>query len=158
MNILTPVVIGNTVFTSSYGGSSVCLEVQKTQQAESDPAWQAKVLWTEKQQGYMSTPVVIDDHIYMHLRNQRFTCLEAATGQRKWTTTPFGKYWSLVANGTRLLALDQTGELLLINASPEEFQVVDRMSVAKDSWAHLAVAGEQVFVRDLNELKAYTWR
>jgi outer membrane protein assembly factor BamB len=30
----------------------------------------------------MSTPVVIDGHAYLHLRSQRFTCVDLATGKQ----------------------------------------------------------------------------
>jgi hypothetical protein len=39
---------------------------------------------------------VIGDRLYMHLRNQRFACLNLVTGEEDWISTPFGKYWSLV--------------------------------------------------------------
>lgn len=153
MNILTPTVIGDSVFTSSYGGRSTMLNVSR-----GDSGWSVEEAWTHKSQGYMSSPVVIDGHIYMHLRNQRLTCLEAASGAECWTTKPFGKYWSMVANGNRLLALDERGELLLIDASPEEFKLVDRRQVADNSWAHLAVVGDELFVRDLGATKRLVWK
>jgi hypothetical protein len=106
----------------------------------------------------MSTPVVIDGHAYLHLRNQRFTCFDLKTGERKWTTTPFGKYWSLVANGDRILALDQGGELLLVRANSQHFELLDRRRLTNDStWAHLAVCGNEVFVRELRAMTAYLW-
>ena len=152
MNILTPTVIGDSVFTSSYGGRSTLLAVSRV-----NSAWQVEEVWTHKSQGYMSSPVVIEGQIYLHLRNQRFVCLDAATGKERWTSKPFGKYWSLVTNGDHILALDQNGELLLIAADPNEFKLLDRRRVADDSWAHLAVAGGQLFVRDLEALKAFSW-
>jgi hypothetical protein len=107
----------------------------------------------------MSTPVVIDGHAYLHLRNQRFTCMDLTTGQRKWTTAPYGKYWSLVANGDRILALDQRGDLLLIRANPQQFELLDQRKISSDStWAHLAVCGNEVFVRELNAMTAYRWK
>jgi hypothetical protein len=106
----------------------------------------------------MSTPVFVDNHAYLHLRNQRFTCVDLRTGERKWTTRPYGKYWSLVANGDRILALDQRGDLLLIRATPEKFDLLDERKISNDStWAHLAVCGRDVFVRELNALAAYRW-
>ena len=153
MNILTPTVIDNHVFTSSYGGRSTMFEVSLN-----GSTWTVTKEWDHKSQGYMSSPVVIDDHIYMHLRNRRFICLDARTGEQRWITKPFGKYWSLVANGTKLLALDQTGELLLIDASPDEFKLLDRCMVADESWAHLAVVDQQIFVRDLNAMTVFSWR
>ncbi len=74
--------------------------------------------------GYMSTPVVIDGHAYLHLQNQRFTCINLKTGERTWTSQAFGKYWSLVAQGDRMLALDQRGVLRLIKANPKKFDLL----------------------------------
>lgn len=153
MNILPPTVIGNTVFTSSYGGRSFLFEI-----SHNDSDWKVTELWNHRTQGYMSAPVVIDGHIYMHLKNKRFVCLNLVTGEERWTTTPFGNYWSMIANGTKLLVLDERGELLLIEASPDEFKLVDRRQVAEDAWAHLAIAGDEVFVRDLNALKMLEWK
>ena len=153
MNILTPTVIGDSVFVSSYGGRSLLLTPELR-----EGAWDVQESWTNKAQGYMSSPVVIADHIYLHLRNQRFVCLDARTGDSLWTTTPFGKYWSMVANGDRILALDQRGELLLIRANPSQFELIDRRQIAEDSWAHLAVCGEELFVRELEAISAYEWK
>ena len=154
MNILTPSVSDDTVFTSSYGGKSLMLGLSGIPSKA-----EVSKKWTNKSQGYMSSPVLINHHIYLHLRNQRFTCINAATGATKWTTKPFGKYWSMVANGDRILALDQNGELLLIAANPEQFEVLDSRKVSKDeTWAHLAVVGDRVVIRELNAVAVYRWR
>ena len=153
MNILTPTVFKDSVFVSSYGGRSALFRI-----TQDNGDWEIREAWTHKSQGYMSSPVIIDGHFYLHLRNRRFVCLDAETGVERWTTKPFGKYWSLVANGDDLLALDQTGELLLIKASPDEFRLVDKRRVAEDTWAHLAVTGNEVFVRDLRAMKRFEWK
>jgi len=107
----------------------------------------------------MSTPVVIDGHAYLHLRSRRFTCVELATGKQKWTTEPYGQYWSLVAQRDRILALDQRGELLLIHATPDEFDLLDLRKISEqETWGHLAVSGNQGFVRELNGVSAYLWK
>ncbi|MFT7639246.1 MAG: outer membrane protein assembly factor BamB [Pirellulaceae bacterium] len=154
MNILTPTVIDNKVFTSSYGGKTFMFEVNNK-----DSKWSVQEKWTNKTQGYMSSPIVIDGHIYMHLKNQRFTCIDWETGAEKWTTTPFGKYWSMVTNGKKILALDEKGELLLIKANPERFELLDRKEVSdSSSWAHVGISDGQVFVRSLNSLSTYSWK
>ncbi|HTI52479.1 MAG TPA: PQQ-binding-like beta-propeller repeat protein [Planctomycetaceae bacterium] len=154
MNILTPTVSGDAVFTTAYGGRSQLFHLKAD-----DNGIAATESWTNKVTGYMSSPVLIDGHLYLHLQNQRFTCIDIATGQSRWTTQPFGKYWSLVANGDRILALDERGELLLIRANPEKFDRLDSRKISDDpTWAHLAVCGEEVFVRELNAIAAYRWR
>lgn len=153
MNILTPTVIGDSVFTSSYGGGSFLFDINKTK-----TGWKVEQKWTSKTQGYMSSPNVIDGFLYLHLRNQRFTCIDLKNGVTRWTSTPFGKYWSTVTDGTLILALDQEGELLLIRANPEKFDLIDRRKVADDSWAHLAISGKDLFIRDLKHLTLYRWK
>lgn len=153
MNILTPVVDEGRIFTSSYGGASFLFDV-----AAEDSTWTVKELWKSRLEGYMSTPVLIDGHAYLHLKNQRFACIELATGQDKWITRPYGKYWSLVANGKRILALDETGTLRLIEASPEKFQLLGEVTIDEQpAWAHLAVCGNELFIRTLKELKVFRW-
>ena len=154
MNILTPTIVGDRIFTSSYGGGAMMFEVTQT-----DGKFEAKEVWKNTTEAYMSSPVVLDGRIYLHLRNQRFTCMDPATGETLWRTTPFGKYWSTVANGSRLLVLDEAGDLLLIDADPAEFKKLDTRHVSDAStWAHLAVADDQVFVRALDSLVVYRWK
>lgn len=153
MNILTPTIKDNRIFTSSYGGKSILLEVTR-QGGE----WSVKELWKCKLQGYMSSPVLVDGHIYLHLRNQRFACIDWKTGEEKWITTPYGKYWSMVTNGQRMLALDERGTLLEIAANPREFELIESRKVSDaPAWAHLAVAGNDVIVRDLRGVTVWNW-
>ncbi|MFN9721003.1 MAG: PQQ-binding-like beta-propeller repeat protein [Planctomycetota bacterium] len=154
MNILTPTAIGDRIFTSSYGGGALMFEVSKAE----DGTFAVKELWKNTTEAYMSSPVVIDGKIYLHLRNERFCCLDPATGESLWRTTPFGKYWSIVANGTKILALDEEGDLILIDANPTEYKQLDLRHVTDaTAWAHLAVADNQVFVRALDALIVYKW-
>jgi outer membrane protein assembly factor BamB len=105
MNILTPTVYDNAIFTSSYGGRSLLLDVKD------GDAWKPKVRWENKIEGYMSSPVLIGSHCYMHLRNRRFACLDLVKGETTWTTRPWGEYWSMITNGQQILALDHDGEV-----------------------------------------------
>lgn len=152
MNILTPVVFGDTLFTSTYGGRTAAYQVSRE-------AGQFKLseIWSHKSQGNMTTPVVVGPYAYHHLRNQRALCLDLRTGEERWMTDRgFGKYWSLVANGDRILALDDRGILFLLRANPEKFEVMDQRKLGEaDTWAHLAVSGRDLFVRELNGLTAY---
>lgn len=159
MNILTPVVFGDAVFTSSYGGKAWLFDVSKGGDSSAkESEMSVTERWANKTQGYMSTPVIIDGHAYTHLKNQRFACIELATGKDKWISTPFGKYCSLVAQGRKILALDERGDLLLINANPEKFELIDQRHISDSpAWAHLAVCGDEVFVRDLKGLSVLRW-
>jgi outer membrane protein assembly factor BamB len=155
MNIFTPVVVGDSIFVSTYQNKSWLYKISKN-----DSGFAINEVWENKLQGYMSTPVVINGFAYMHLQNQRFTCVDLSNGETKWTSPKsFGKYWSLIAYKNRILALDQKGILYLIEADPKEFKVLDTREITEnESWAHLAISGDQIFIRDLKTLSVFQWK
>ena len=153
MNILTPVVVGDDVFTSSYRNKSWLYRV-----AQRSGQFNVETVWSNNVQGYMSTPVVIEGHAYLHLQNRRFACINLETGERTWTSQPYGKYASLIAQSNRVLALDAGGRLLLIKANPHEFELLGDEKVTDDeTWAHLAVSGNELFIRGLDAMTAFRW-
>ena len=154
MNILTPTIFGNSVFTSSYGGKSLLFDLDK----DSD-GFSIKQKWENKQEGYMSGPIVIGDYCYIHLRKQRMTCLDMTSGETKWISSEsFGKYMSMVSNGKEILALDEDGTLYLIEPDSEKLFIKEKRTISKSpSWAHLEVAGNQLFVRELEAIACYEW-
>jgi hypothetical protein len=94
----------------------------------------------------------------MHLGNQRLECIDLANGESRWRSQSFGKYWSLVHQGDKILALDEAGMLYLIRANPEAFDLLDSLEVSKqETWGHLAVDGDQLFVRELKGISAFGW-
>ena len=155
MNILTPVTSGNRVFTSSYGGGSVALDMK----SKPEGGLVAELAWTNGIQAYMCTPIVISGHAYLLLRNQRLTCIDLSTGRETWPERQrFGRYLSLVNNGKLILGLDQRGEMVLFKANPAKFELLARRKVAEqETWGHVAVAGNQVFVRELKAISCWRW-
>ena len=154
MNILTPLAQKDILFSSSYGGKTIGYKV-----TQADGKFSVAESWRHKAQGYMTTPVVIDGIAYTHLKSQRALAIEMETGRELWTSDKsFGKYWSLIAQGDRMLALDQRGQLFLFRASKEKFDLLDQRKLGdSETWAHLAAAGDELFVRELNALTAYRW-
>jgi outer membrane protein assembly factor BamB len=154
MNIFTPVVQGNRIFTSAYNGTSQAWDIA------SDAGLKSTLAWEHKSEGYMSTPVVIRGKVFMHQRNRRFACLDLATGTQHWVSEKkYGEYWSLVTRGDRILALDQDGTLYLIRATPEKLDILAEKKLTKDEcWAHLAVEEGTLYVRELKALVAYEWK
>ena len=155
MNILTPTVWNDCLFVSSYGGKTQLFAPK----LDSSGAWTVSEKWNNKAEAYMSSPVVIGNFLYAHLKNQRAACFNLNTGEETWRTRPFGKYWSMITNGKQILALDETGKLLLMNANPEKFDLVDTREVSdQECWAHIALAGNQVFIRDLTGISLWSWQ
>lgn len=155
MHIQTPLAHGDGIVTSPYRERTFRFDVGRTESGH-----EVSQRWESPATGYMSSPVLVDDHVYMHLGNGRFGCIRASDGEIAWRTTErFGPYWSLVGNGDLLLALDARGTLRLIRADPAGFALLDEVDVdADEAWAHLAVAGRDVVVRGLESVTLWRWR
>jgi len=155
MNILTPTVVGDSVFTACYGGKSHLYAI-----TSGELGFSVQPIWDARPRGYMSSPVVIDDHVYLFSQSNRLSCLRLADGEVRWISEPLGDdYWSIVAQGERLLALTEDGELVLVQADPRAYRELGRVEVADgETWAHLAVCDNQLFVRELEALSVYDWK
>lgn len=155
MNILTPIEWENAIFTAPYGGRAQLLDIQ----ANESGALAAEPRWDNRIQGYMTSPVIIDDHAYLFTRSNRFTCIRLEDGEVMWISPPpREEYWSLVAQDDRILALSNTGVLRLIKADPAAYEVIDEVRITDSpAWAHLAMAGRQIAVREQDALVLYDW-
>lgn len=155
MNILTPQPHGDDgVFTSTYGGNTRLLKVKSA-----GGTYAVDDAWTVRYEGNMTSPVVVEGHAYVLGKDRRLFCVNLETGKEAWRTDErFGEYWSMVANGNKILALDQRGILYLLKANREEYDPLDQRKVADaETWAHLAICGDELFIRDLNGLTAWRW-
>ena len=152
MNILTPTILGNRVFTAAQRGKSHCFAV-----TNEEGRWSCKEVWNQKTQAYMSSPVADGETIFMHASSERLTALDAATGRILWTGRPMGKYQSLIRNDKVILVLNNEGELVAVEPNRDELTIVDKRKVADDSWAYLGVFDGGILVRDLKALKVYRY-
>ena len=153
MNILTPQPYGtDELFTSTYGGTSQVIRLGK-----SGSTLTPESKWAVKYEGHMTSPVVVGDTAYLLGKDQKFIAFDLKKGKEAWRSEKrFGQYWSLIACGDRMLGLDQRGILYLVKADPTDFEVLaEKKLTDSESWAHLAVSGKLLIVRDLNALTAY---
>jgi hypothetical protein len=64
----------------------------------------------------------------------------------------------MVAHGDKILALDNRGMLFLLKANPQKMEVLDERKLSdQETWGHLAVVGNELFVRELKALSAWRW-
>jgi outer membrane protein assembly factor BamB len=153
MNIVTPLVIGDSVFVSQYRNGSYRYDV-----AREGDAFTSRLAWTQKASGYMSSPVLYDGYAYQHLGNGRLTCIDLESGTETWRTAPMGEYWSMLRQGSRILSLSSEGTLRLMQADPTGFRMIDEREVATTStWGHVVADAGQVFVRELEALTVFGW-
>ena len=153
----TPLVAGDTVVGSSVTLGSVALKL-----AEQDGKPGFTETWKAPQLNcYFSTPVLVGkDQLYM--LNGKLSinptislrCVDPATGKVRWTKPDVGKYHAaLIRTGDdKLLMLDDTGYLTLFAADAKEYKELARSKVCGATWAHPALVGGRVFLRDEKEL------
>jgi hypothetical protein len=81
-------------------------------------------------------------------------CVEAATGKVLWSKEKVGKYHAclLRTGDDKLLMHADTGELILLDPSPEGYKELARAKVCGETWAHPALADGKLYVRDAREL------
>jgi hypothetical protein len=70
----------------------------------------------------------------------------------------YSDYASLVAKNDRILALTADGDILMIETNPKEFKIIDSIKVSdQPTWAHLALCGNEIFIRELKGIAKFKW-
>jgi outer membrane protein assembly factor BamB len=101
------------------------------------------------------TPILFQDHMYGVHPEGEFVCLDLE-GNTRWTSgrnQRFGLGPFLIANDL-IFALNDSGLLSLITASPDRFELLGQSKVlhGREAWGPMALAGERLLVRDLETL------
>ena len=102
------------------------------------------------------TPVVAGDRLFgVH---QDLYCLDLAAGLKPlWKNSDlvFVEHTSLIASKDRLLASTSEGELLLIDATADQFKLLGRVKLLKDDGgllSHPALVGQRLYLRGSAEI------
>jgi outer membrane protein assembly factor BamB len=151
----TPVRIGDLLLASSISAGSVGLRLgTKDDKPTAEKAWKNDELTC-----YFSTPVAVGkDHLFLVTGTKPpalkvhsdLRCIEAATGKELWKKPDVGKYHaSLLRTGDdKLLMLDDSGNLMLLAPSFQEYKELAKAKVCGDTWAHPALADGRLYLRD----------
>jgi outer membrane protein assembly factor BamB len=151
--------VGDTITVNSQTIGLVCTRISKAgEQWKTMPVWTNKALTIN-----LATPVLVEGHLYSYgaIRTKDYVCVNASTGQLKWTQTGFGigkdqtDYASTIAVGKNLLVLTYDGQLLLLAANPEKYTELARVQVCGKTWSHPALADGKLYVRDGKALQCF---
>jgi outer membrane protein assembly factor BamB len=148
-NTVTPVVVGDLVIASGLDKFAFALQVKKSGSGvKMTEAWKNRDLRI-----YMSSPVVVGDHIYGLGGQNALVCVHIPTGKTAWSSGDFGEYCSIVVARDRLLILDTVGNLAVVKADPKSYQEVGRSQVSEGkTWSHLALVQSRIYVRNREQL------
>jgi outer membrane protein assembly factor BamB len=134
VNASTPVVVDDRVFISeTYGPGSALVKVRP---GGYDVVWSdADRRRDKRMQAHWNTPVFEAGYLYgssgRHTQNAELRCIELASGNVKWSEPRLSRSSLLYVDG-HLICLTEYGELLLVRATPEKFDVVGQL-VLKDA-------------------------
>jgi outer membrane protein assembly factor BamB len=149
----SPVVAGDLLLASSAKAGGVAVKLthaeEKTTPAE---AWKNADLI-----GYFSTPVLAGkDHIYMVTTQvlpqptATLRCIDVKTGKEQWSQAKVGFFHAgLVRTGdNRLLMLDDSGELRLLEHDAKGYRELSKAKVCASTFVTPALANGLLYVRD----------
>ncbi len=156
----TPARAGDVLLASAitYGSAGLRLET-KDGKPSMNEAWKNAALTS-----YFSTPVAVgDDYFYLVTGTNPLLrqgaqadlqCVEAKSGRVLWRKAKVGQFHaSLLRTGNgKLLLLEDTGELALLDPDPKEYRELCRSKVCGATWAHPALADGRLYLRDDKEV------
>jgi len=152
-NIAMPVVLpdGRVLISTGYGTGSQLIQVAQ----DSPDNWSTSLIWESKKlKSKFANLIVRDGYIY-GLDDGIFVCLDLATGKRQWKRGRYGHGQTILVDDL-LLVMDERGEIVLIEPTPERLRELTRFSVLEGkTWNPPALAGEYLLVRNDKEAACY---
>lgn len=155
-HVMTPVIVDNLVMVSSKENALIGISPTL------DPItqeWTPAVQWRCSDiQVNFSSPTAVAGHLYGLGPDRNLFCVEAKSGTLKWSKDRFAlqpaekSHLALVAVGEHLLALTETGELVLVAADPSHYRELGRTQACGANWCNPAYADGRLYLRDQKEL------
>jgi outer membrane protein assembly factor BamB len=153
----TPVLAGDLLIGSSVTTGSTCLKLEvKDGKPGVAEQWKNPALTC-----YISTPVAVGrEHLYVVTGTLKqppaatLRCVELKSGKELWNRPEVGQYHgTLLRTGDqKLLLLGDSGELALLDPNEKEYRELARGKACGFTWAHPAIAGASLYVRDAQSL------
>jgi outer membrane protein assembly factor BamB len=151
-NIAQPVVLGTNRFLLSAGYTTGCEAVEITRTGMN---FSAQVVWKNTLLKNKFTSSVFWQGFVYGLDEDILTCLDAATGERKWKDGRYGYGQLLLASG-HLVILGGDGTLALVRATPERYEELARFPALQGkTWNHPAIAQGRLLVRNAVEMACF---
>ncbi len=151
-NISQPILLGgDRVFLSaSYGRGAAVFEV-----SGSDRGFAAQTVWTSnRMKNKFSSSVLHDGYLY-GLDESILACVDAETGELKWKGGRYG-YGQVVLASGHLIVLTESGDVVLVRATPERHDEVARFSaISGKTWNCPVIAGGRLLVRNATEMACF---
>jgi hypothetical protein len=147
-----PVGSGQVVIGSENARGSVLLDVSRD-----GTTWAPTRRWFSRDLKPSFNDFVVHDGCLYGFDGTMFSCVDLATGKRRWRE---GRYEHgqvlLLADQSLLLVVSEDGEAVLLAADPERHHELGRIqAVNGKTWNHPVVAHGRLYVRNAEEMACY---
>jgi outer membrane protein assembly factor BamB len=152
INAAQPLVIGENRFyiSAGYGHGAAVVEITRNGER-----FQARTVWENtRMKNKFNSAVLYEGHVY-GFDEAILACIDATTGEQKWKGGRYGYGQLLLASG-HLIITSETGDVVLVKATPERHQELARFrALDGKTWNTPAIAGGKLLVRNTREMACY---
>ncbi len=152
INCAQPIVIdANRFFASSgYGKGAALVEIADT----GDQLTAHKIWENSSMKNKFNSSVLYEGNVY-GLDEGILTCVDVKTGERRWKGGRYG-YGQLILASGHLIVITDTGELVLVKATPDKHSEVARFSALEGkTWNYPAIADGRLLVRNQTQMACF---
>jgi outer membrane protein assembly factor BamB len=156
-NIITPVVIGDTVIVAGYQKPTSAIRVvRKGNQWTTEDVWENPEI-----QQFMTNGVMVGDILFgLSQRNRgQYVLLDTKSGKTLWTGMPRqAENAAIVRAGSLVISLEDDGELMVGRVSGSQLQELKRYTVGDAAtWTAPVISENRIFIKDVSTLALWTW-
>lgn len=151
-----PVPVGDDrIFLSKgYGEPAQLVQIARAE----DGSWSAEGIWRKPVMRTKLGNVVIRDGYVYGIDDVDMECIALDTGKRMWKKRrrPAFGHGQIILVGDVILVLSESGELVLVEASPKKFkELASFQAIEGVTWNNPALAGNVLLVRNAEEAACF---
>ncbi|MCA9214758.1 MAG: PQQ-binding-like beta-propeller repeat protein [Planctomycetales bacterium] len=147
VNASCPTVVGDYLFVSSgYGGRRARGAAFRLGGAEPEQLWVNDDIETK-----MNSAIVYEGHIYCvsERAGGQLMCVDFQTGKTVWSEKQFAQYGTLTLADGKLVVLDEDGDLVIADATPDKYTERSRATVLEGRcWSVPVLSNGRIFARN----------
>jgi outer membrane protein assembly factor BamB len=141
------------LLSKGYSVGARMLKVEKG----ADGAFTTSTLWESSRvlKTKFTNAAIINNHAY-DLSDGLLECVDLETGERTWRGQRYGHGQVLAVGDVLLVMTENTGEVVMVDASPEKFTELGRLQALEgQTWNNLCLAGKHLLVRNSQEAACF---
>jgi outer membrane protein assembly factor BamB len=142
---------GDVLITSQENGA------RRLAVAHNAAGWSVSERWTSNALKPYFNDFVIHKGYAFGFDGRILSCIDLKDGQRKWKGGRYGNgQLVLLPDQDLLLVLSEDGELVLVQATPDQFTEIAKLpAIEGKTWNHPVLVGDTLLVRNSEEMAAF---